>query len=99
MDQILGQKMPTELIMNVLKFSRHPVAELLQPLIRDHQFHRDSFNLYCKERGRQYNDQTFNFLMVFFLVRRIELGKKRGKCIRDSVRENTYLLNKFAERG
>ena len=99
MDQILERKMPPELIMNVLKFSRHPVAELLQPLIRDHQFHRDSFNLYCRERGRQYNDHTFNFLMVFFLVRRIDQGKKQGKGVRDSVRENTYLLNKFAERG
>ena len=36
----LRARLPEELVWNVLKYTRHPLAEILKPMIEEHEEHR-----------------------------------------------------------
>ena len=91
----MEQKIPRELTMNVLKFCRHPVAELLQPLMAKHEFYRSGFREYCEKKGRPDNSHVFECPMVVFMHRRIEKGKGKGVDPKTTVYRNADLVNKY----
>jgi hypothetical protein len=95
MNHLLEQKLPYEIVINVLKFSRHPVAELLQPLIKTHEHHKDGFRAHCDKKGIPDKSHTFEFPMVIFMDRRIQMGNKKGKDSRTIVKQNRYLIDKY----
>ena len=95
MNSILEQRMPPEVAMNVLKFCRHPIAELLQPLIERHEHHKDGFRAHCERKWIPDKSHTFEFPMVIFMDRRIQMGNKKEKDSRTIVKQDRYLIDKY----
>ena len=91
----MEQKIPRELTMNVLKFCRHPVAEILQPLMMKHEAYKNGFREYCEKKGRPDNSYVFEFPMVVFMDRRIEKGKREGVDPKATVCRNADLVSKY----
>ena len=95
MQKILEKKIPTELTMNILKFCRHPVAELILPLIDIHDYHKDGYRTYCEGRNLPDKSQELEFPMIVFMDRRIEKGRKSKIDQKTVVCKNRDLISRY----
>ena len=95
MNSILEQKMPPEVVMNVLKFCRPPIAELLQQLIGRHEHHKEGFRTHCEKKGVPYKSHILEFPMVIFMDRRIQRGTNTGRDPKNVVDENRYIIKRY----
>ena len=95
MIHILEQKIPTEITMNVMKFCRHPTAEMLQPLVKIHEEHKVGLRAYCEKRGVPDTSHVLEFPLTIFLERRIQKGKRNGVNPRTTVLSNNKLVDRY----
>ena len=53
MVEVLEQRLPAELVFNIFRFSRHPLADIFTPVLENHEERMDSFRTRQRERYRQ----------------------------------------------
>ena len=95
MNQILEQKLPPELINHVLKFCRHPTADILEPLLNRHREQVVALKAFCHKKNQPDRSTHFEFSLCFFLDKKVRAGSRNGKSAKAVVLENKQFVNKY----
>ena len=91
----MEQKLPPEIAFKILKFSRHPVADLMGSVLEKHEEKRTKLKAFCERNRRKDSSVNFDFSLYFFLDRKVRKGCRDGKSAKEIVLENRQAINQY----
>ena len=95
MFNILEQILPTEIAMQVLTYSRHPLADLMTPYYIKHREKMVKWIDFCNRKQRPNQAKNDGFALGFFLDKKFKEGGQKGKSSKEVASENKHMLKLY----
>ena len=75
----MEQKLPPEVAFKILKFSRHPVADVVRQLCDKHEGQTVKWKAYCEKRQRSDCVRMDGFALFYFAERQSKKERREGR--------------------
>ena len=87
----MEQKLPPEIAFKILKFSRHPVADLMEPLCEKHSIKMERWKAWCERTQRHDALKKDGFALFFFAERKVRRARREGVAIEELKHRNQHV--------
>ena len=95
MFNILYQILPSEIVMKVLTFSRHPVADVMAQHIGKHDEKLEQWKKYCEKHSRTDSFLNNQFALFFFGQRKVAKARREQMREKDAKEDFRKLKSNY----
>jgi hypothetical protein len=89
--ETLEQIIPADIAKLVFRFSTHPTADLMSPLLAKHTAKMVRWKAWCERNHRSESSEKQGFALFFFAERKVREARKQGKRAEDIKAANRYV--------